>query len=245
MDSPKTGHRLKKHIFQEDRAQYGRPRPSCMIPLDQVDVIGQGYQSSAPVERNTSLGPFVLDSLAMAGRELRIRHLQAYDKLADGLDSRADQDLMRPFNEAQARAEEMKAQQFNKFSDELEIVKAHVREVRVDYQKFWGSSPRKASSSRTKKKGNHKEVDGAAADIARKFAEGPSNHTFVTQNLAAIKASYAYSLSATFGFSMAYRDLCTIKAYSSQHVPTARSFAETMSIAPSFLRILGQNSGES
>jgi len=244
LDSPKTGHRLENHIFLEDRAQYGHPRPSCMVTMDQVDSAGQGHQSTAPVERSKHLGTFVLDSLVAAGRELRIRHLQTYDLLLAGLDGRPDHDLLKPFKDATTMANEMERQKCQKFRDELMSLKAHVDEVQKAYQKLW-ASPRKPSSSRTKKGGNRKDIDAALADIARQFAEGPSNyHNFMTPNLAQIKASYAYSLSATYGFSMAYRDLCTIKAVASQHIPIARSFAETMSIAPSFLRVLGENSGE-
>jgi hypothetical protein len=215
-----------------------------MVPLDQIDSAGQGYQSAAPVERSKSLGIFILDSLVTAGDDLRKRHLKAYDQFLKRLDERPDHDLTKPFKDARAVAERMKKDHYPRFSSELEAVIAHVDEVRTRYQRHWATSD-KTSSSRAKKGSNRKDLDAATADIARQFAEGPpDSNNFMTPNLAAIKASYAYTLSMKFAFSMAYRDLCTIKAVASEHVPTARTFAEVMSIAPTFLRVLGENSGE-
>jgi RNA-dependent RNA polymerase len=214
--------------------------------LDQADAAGQQYQSGVPVQRSPSLGTFILDSLDMAGRELKTRHLRAFDNLKNHFDARVDHDLIQPFTEAETRANKLKEQNCHKFSDELEAVVAHVEEVRLIYNKFWALRDKLSNS--TKKGGNRKEVDAGLANIARIFAEGPADfHTFMTPNLAAIKAAYAYQLStnSAFGFSMAYRDLCTIKAIASQHIPTTRLFAEAMSIGSSFLRVLGENSGES
>ena len=212
-----------------------------MVPLDHADSAVKGYQSAVPVKRSESLGIFILDSLVTAGHELRKRHLQAYDKHLLRLDERLDRDLKKPFEAAEARAKQMKNQKYSKFSDELDTVMAHVRDVQTIYQRFWASAtPQKRTKGSTRK-----ELDAGASDVARRFAEGPPDcHTFLTPNLGAIKASYAYTLSPSFGFAMAYRDLCTIKAIASEHVPTARSFAETMSIAPSFLRGLGENGDE-
>jgi RNA-dependent RNA polymerase len=244
LDSPKTGHRLIHDIFLKDQAEYGRLRPSCMVPMDHAESAIQTYQSAPPVERNKSLGTFILDSLVTAGHELRTRHLQAYDRHFTSLDQRLDNDLMKPLISATERAKQMKEQKYPKFSEELAAVVAHVKDVQTLYQKFW-ATPRKPLKTRSTKGSNRRELDTAAADIARQFVEGPPGcATFLTPNLTAIKASLAYSYSASFGFAMAYRDLCTIKAMASEHVPTARTFAETMSIAPSFLRVLGENSGE-
>jgi RNA-dependent RNA polymerase len=244
LDSPKTGHRLKHNIFLEDQAKYGRSRPSCMVPVDHAESAIQTYQSTLPVERNKSLGTFILDSLVTAGHELRTRHLQAYDRHLTSLDHRPDGDLMEPFKAAKKRAEQMKAQNYPKFSEELDAVDVHLKHIQTLYQKFW-ATPRKPPSSRATRGSSRRELDAAASDIARQFVEGPPGcAAFLTPDLTAIKASRAYALSASFGFAMAYRDLCTIKAMASEHVPTARTFAETMSIAPSFLRVLGENSGE-
>src|ERR1700734_4041997 len=98
LDSSKTGHRLKHDIFLDDQAKCGRPRPSCMGPIDHAECAIQTYQSALPVERNKSLGTFILDSLVTAGHELRTRHLKAYDdRHLEHLDERRDRDLMKPF----------------------------------------------------------------------------------------------------------------------------------------------------
>jgi hypothetical protein len=213
-----------------------------MAPPDQNDSGNQGYQS-VPVKRSKVLGPFILDILAEAGRDLKTQHLQAYDRLMAGLVQRGDRDLEGPFRKARATAEQMK-EKFGVFKDELEEVDAHVNAIYKMYCKFWAPILQ-SSSTRSKKGKNRKDVDSGAGDIARKFAEGPNNcHSFSTLNLAAIKASCAYMLHPTFAFAVAYRDLCTIKAIACEHAPTARFFAETMSIAPSFLRVLGEHSDE-
>jgi hypothetical protein len=172
LDSPKTGHRLKHNIFLEDQAKYGRPRPSCMVPIDHAESAIQTYQSTLPVERNKSLGTFILDSLVTAGHELRTRHLQAYDRHLTSLDHRPDGDLMEPFKAAKKRAEQMKAQNYPKFSEELDAVDVHLKHIRTLYQKFW-ATPRKPPSSRATRGSSRRELDAAASDIARQFVEGP------------------------------------------------------------------------
>jgi len=193
------------------------------------------------VKRNESLGIFILDALVAAGRELKDRKLAAYDKFKANLDKRADPDLVTPFNDAQKKAKE-----WNGFSDDLAAIKAHVENVRELYQKHWATtSPSKPSGSKGKRAGNRKDRDAGLADITRQFVEGPINcRGFNKHQVAAIKASYAYTRSVAFGFSMAWIDLCAIKAEASKHVPTARSFSEAMSIGPSFVRVVGENRGE-
>jgi len=99
--------------------------------LDQADAASQQYQSGVPVQRSPSLGTFILDSLDMAGRELKTRHLRAFDDLKNHFDARVDHNLIQPFTEAETRANKMKEQNCHKFSDELEAVVAHVEEVRL------------------------------------------------------------------------------------------------------------------
>jgi hypothetical protein len=208
-----------------------------MVPADKPEYADSGYQNYSP-ERSRSLDTFILDNLVAAGEALRKKHLRAYDTLRERLDRRPDRDLMRPLEEAHKKAKEIEQRGFSEFVKELELIKAHVEKVRESYRTFWVPSRKSKDSEKQK-----------SPDFARQFAEGPSEDLifFTGAEVDTIKASYAYSLpgsSSNFALSVAFRNLCTIKAFASEHLPITRSFAETMSIGSSFLRVLGERGDE-
>jgi RNA-dependent RNA polymerase len=232
LDSAKSGLRLSREAFKEDQKQYGRPRASCMVALDK-SRIDREYQTYGPPKRKQSLGTFILDNLVATGNELRDIHLRAYGGLKKNADWKPDRDLTKPFKEAEKRAKEIQRQGFSGFVDELEIIKAHVVKVREAYRTFW-ASPSKRGEKKKK-----------SPDFACQFVEGPPEDSILlTADVAAIKASYAYYLSANFALTVAFRELCTIKAIASQHLPVTRSFAEAMSIGASFVRVLAERGDE-
>jgi RNA-dependent RNA polymerase len=232
LDSAKTGLRLGKEAFKEDQKRYGRPRASCMVAPDKSEQTEPTYQTHIPPKRSQSLNKFILDTLVATGNTLRIKHLRAYDDLEEKADWKIDCDLTRPFKEAKEKAEMIQQRGFGGFVDELEVIKAHVVEVREAYRIFWTST-----GKRNEKK--------KSPDFARQFVEGPSEHLVpLTTDVGAIKASYAYQLSANFALTVAFRELCTIKATASQHLPVTRSFAEAMTIGSSFLRVLAERGDE-
>lgn len=228
MDSSKTGLRLAREVFREDQKQFSHPPPSCMAAPNK-----SGYADNhAPVKRNKPLGIFILDSLVATGKALRKKHIHAYDDLKRKVDRKPDRDLTKPFIEAKKKAEQFKQQGFGGLIDELEVIKAHVVKVQESYCIFWASP-----SNRGEKK--------KSPDFARQFSEWPSEDlVLLTADVGAIKASYAYHLHAPFALSVAFRDLCTIKAVASQILPMTRSFAETMSIGSSFVRVAAEKGDE-
>jgi hypothetical protein len=244
LDSLKTGHRLNQRLFETYGSTYGTTRPACM---DQAKSVNRGNQysytpapDSRPVQRDATLGDFVLDQLVEAGKEMSNLHLQEFcDKHKDERDFRKDRDLLRPFQEAETMAKRMMKQGHYELSDELKLITIHVDKVYDAYRKSLVS---RITASPEKKQGSRNVSEPPTTNSARQFAEGPP--TFVTGNVRAIKASYAYaSCSVTFAFAVAYHDLCMIKATASGDVPTTRLIAETMDIKSSFLRVLGRNCG--
>lgn len=218
--------------------------------MAQVDSVDRGHQHSytplpdsrPPVTRDDALGTFILDQLVEAGEEMRNTHLRKFqDTYKEDRDYRNDRDLMRPFQEAQIRAERMKDQGDSEAAEELKVVTTHVHEVYKAYGKFWAAYL--SSKSHQKNRDILKSSESQATEFARQFIESPP--TFVFGDIRAIKASYAYTeCSAPFAFAVAYHDLCAIKATALGDVPTSRLIAETMDIKSSFLRVLDRSSGD-
>lgn len=231
LDSAKTGLRLRSEIFNQDQKLYGGPRPSCMVAPDDSKPIFSEYQDHSLRKRKPHLGTFILDNLVATGKELRNTHLCAYEGLQEKANWKSDHDLARPFQEAEWKAREVQRQGFKGLVDELEIIKAHVVKVKEAHRMFWASKSRREKTK--------------APDFARQFVEGPPEDLVrLTTKVGAIKASYAYQLSATFALTVAFRELCAVKADASQHLPVTRSFAEAMSIGSSFLRVLAEKGDE-
>jgi hypothetical protein len=176
-----------------------------------------------------------LDQLVAAGAEMRDTHLQSFENMhKKNRDYRRDQDLLRPFREAEIRAARMEETR-----KEFKLITAHVDDVHLEYQKFWAA---RISSAPHKENGDSGRVsDSPTTKLARRFAEEPA--TLITGDVRAIKASYAYTkYSTTFAFAVAFHDLCALKATSLGDVPTYRLIAETMDIRSSFLRVLDRSS---
>jgi RNA-dependent RNA polymerase len=218
--------------------------------MTHVDSVDRGHQhfytlppdSRPPVKRDDGLDTFILERLEEAGEAMRTTHLRKFeDTYREDRDYRKDQDLMRPFQEAQIRAEQMKNQGNSQAAEELKLVTTHVHEVYEAYRKFWAVSLN--SKSHKKSQDSLKSAESPTTEFARQFTEGPP--TFIIGDVRAIKASYAYTkCSAPFAFTVAYHDLCAFKATALGDVPTSRLIAETMDIRSSFLRVLDRSSGD-
>lgn len=63
-----------------------------MVSIDHAESAIQTNQLTLPVERNKSLGTFILDSLVTAAHEIRTQHLKAYDRHLTSLNQRLDKD---------------------------------------------------------------------------------------------------------------------------------------------------------
>lgn len=242
MDAQKGGLRFDPVGFKSLRDQYRESRPKCMVPeLEGTYIIAD---KAEPAIRSPSLTAFVLDTLVKKGEGLREKHIQVFDNCSSNLVTRHDPDLLKPYREAKQRAAAAAEEDgYYRYNDELEALRQHIDDVYTVHQRFWAKSPCKPATNQTRKAS---PSDSPSSHIALQFANGPEGHSlFRTQNLASIKASYAYTAGTPFfAFSVAFRDLCAIKAEASDHVPTARFISEAMSIRSSFVRVYEERTGD-
>lgn len=260
LDSGKTGLRLKSEVFTKDSRAYSRYyRPRCMEPIDSETTSGR----FAP-PRQKSLCEFVLDSLVIAGQEQRDTLLSEYDTLPAGWQAKMfnnDPDLLRPYKEAKKAVLAIKEWSMGRalssgtpldssigdlYQDELTLLEKHVCEAQKEYQTMYINLSRTSSTlSPTKRSPKKKSTlptkgqDDKNYLVARKFAEGVGP-LLTIPNLDEVKASYAYSLTANFGYAVAFKDLCLLKARSSKGgiAPSTRIFDEAKKIPASYMRAM-------
>jgi hypothetical protein len=99
-----------------------------------------------------------------------------------------------------------------------------------------------SSPTKSKKKVKRKaDQDDLMLPSSRAYVQ-PLEDIYLTPNLNQVKASYAYKLSSSFGFSVAFQELCSIKASNSPngHAPNLRIFDEAKTFSASFLRALNR-----
>jgi RNA-dependent RNA polymerase len=195
------------------------------------------------LKRDPNLGDFVLEILVDAGDLERQRHLKQYDRLwgFTHVWEKSDNDLARPHESAMQRAKSM-ANTVPILIEELNAIETHVealykpwKDIRRDLVDLGQGSP---FESRGQTKLNKKRE--RLFELMKSFAEDiPS--VIVTQNTQEIKASYAYKIASTYGFSMAFGELCAIKARAKGQGPITQEILETMRIPASSLRALAQN----
>ncbi|KAF7966382.1 hypothetical protein HWV62_38905 [Athelia sp. TMB] len=251
MDAQKSGLRLNQTAFNELQRAYGGCRPSSMAGVSEYNANGLIIRPEPPgkrINRDPALGEFVFDYLAAEGKALGDEHLAAFEKLLEGRNLRKDVNLLKPYKDAKLYASKAKEKLgIDSFEAELEDLELHIKTV----YKSWNptasslSSPIKASSSKRQK--STESSNPHMTESARKYAEGPTGQSdFLTANFALVKASCAYDLcSDLFAFTVAFRDLCEIKAKASgSYVPTARVMSESMSIQGSFVRVLSERVDE-
>ena len=233
LDASKTGLRLKDGLFERDRYRYG----------------GQGNKS-VPVLP-------ILRALQEAGKKKEAELLKKYDmeeKSWDGKRKSApwdDVDLLKPLREMEKCAQEASRQGWEGMKDQLQKVKNHVDfaeekwllGLKATYEKrdsqsqeSWGGGKKKFGAKRS-------DQDDLALEAARMYAESIPD-VFLPQDLVeGVKASYAFQRRPTFAFSVAFRDLCLIKARASPGgcAPSSRVFDEGKTISSSFLRAMQQS----
>ncbi|KAJ7146508.1 RNA dependent RNA polymerase-domain-containing protein [Mycena epipterygia] len=158
------------------------------------------------------------------GDELLREHDLASGKLADGGGFKKfekDADLLGPYKCAQQKSL-LAAEWSALYKSELQAIERHIDKVRTKYNQYWPiPSDRKA--------------ERAAASLAMhtKFAEAiPTIQLMDASLVEQVKASYAYHLKDDFGFAVAFKTLCSIKAGATSGgiAPTCRVFDELKTI---------------
>ncbi|KAH7920937.1 hypothetical protein BV22DRAFT_765729 [Leucogyrophana mollusca] len=237
LDASKTGLRVKLDVFARHQKEYG----SKTLPYKQADKKSP-YESKTMVPRNRR-NPFILDTLVAEGDRLRVDLMKEYGKLRASTPRRDDKDLFAPLIAAELRAQRSRQQGFDGFALNIEIIKKHVRSSHASWMAANG-----AIKSPVKKRGAASSSSGEDPylEVSRQYAETPhfEGITFFSdEDIKVIKAGIACRLSVNFAFSVAFSDLCAIKARASGSVSFTEGFAETMTIPGAVFRALSQTQG--
>jgi hypothetical protein len=203
------------------------------------------WKEGSNVRRPEALGPFVLESLRDFGTGLADTFLSEYEKLGGqagvGGFTTADHDLLGPHQRIDQKLSEMVSLlggDGNKLileaRRELGMIENHVDKIKSEWAKGFPQGRKKKSGS-TQKEG--------IAELRGRFASGPDvPHLSLLGDIPAIRASFAYKLcranKPTFAFSMAFEDICRIKAQESDGVILDRELAELMTIPKTAVRTL-------
>lgn len=237
LDASKTGLRVKSHVFEEDRRQSMKGKPHYMAALEKSD----SRKEDRGISKRKGT-PFILDVLVDEGHRLRDEFLKQYSSIRNTtrMPDR-DEALTFPYLSASRRATQAaQAGQVGHqwLQETLTAVKHHVQKAHADWQ---AAIAIPKTTSKVKGVPDHKERQIQRA--VQFFAQRPVFEgvlPFSDEELKTIKASYAYWHSTTFGFSVAFAELCAIKARAQGSVLFADRFAEVMNISNTVLRALSQ-----
>jgi RNA-dependent RNA polymerase len=233
LDASKTGLRVKLPDFNKDRQQWGVKKPWYAWKLEQTKAPKNNSEKSIIKRQGGS--QFILDALVEEGEKLRKEVLGDYKRLKVQF-SEGDQDLSRPWNAAKAKAAQAKIQGIPGFAENLEDIKIHVEEAREEYLRAVAISKGSAVEGPSFR-------DGVYDKVASLFAKPPSFKGFVffsDDDVQTLKASLASIKSLNFAFSVAFRDLCAIKARAAGNIALSRQFAQCITIPNNVTRILSQ-----
>ena len=233
LDSSKTGYRLKPGVFEKDRELFGGDLPETSEEL-------------SPSEAT----PFIFHSLRTAGQQTANDLMSQYDQLVGVEELNKDADLRQPYKTAADHALDVFSQTGNRvLTNEMDAIRAHVNKA----EQAWGrvvaaqrAQKEDLTSPRKKRVKRQRSEPDPMLRVAQMYAEDlPPNSVILFQNIREIKASYAYELKPSFGFAVAFRDLCVIKAHASKGgiAPIVRSFDEAKSIPAAYTRALTRVGG--
>ncbi|KDR85760.1 hypothetical protein GALMADRAFT_53536 [Galerina marginata CBS 339.88] len=237
LDSSKTGHRLKAGILASDLKRFGKPSTQAIASSSSQDV-----RIALPTSKDI-LG-LLKAAATKKGDELISRHKAK--ELADLDDDTKDMDLLRPYDRAIALGLQAYEQhKITAFTDELSIIRKHVDAAFSLFQAACGNYRSKKNQETPSKGGKSSRVKSDQEDLMLACAQAyasPLEGIFLTHDLEQVKASYAYQLcrsSESFAFTVAFQELCHIKAVASGDLAaTLRAFDEARSISRSHLKAL-------
>jgi hypothetical protein len=174
-----------------------------------------------------------------------------------------DKDIVKPYSEALAYAQELQGSTdheekiFGKFlHKELQKIRAHVEDSKAIFdQEFARSQIEKQDSlfspskSSPKKKKSYNSKSDQASDCmypaARKFTEPVEGLRIYQSNLEELKASCAVNItspSSNFPWSVAFRDMCLLKAKAKGVAPIVREIDECKNVSSAAVKVLAKNS---
>lgn len=195
---------------------------------------------------------FVLDELLSAGDKIRENLLCLYDTISDKISQKVviDHDLRQPYKQAKMKTTSLDLLPVVRevLSAELTLIEHHVERAHDQFMQAVAKSNKKQSVmyEGAKKKLSERKAasDNAFLAPAAYFASTiPDIHLTSPGDVEKIKASYAYTLasSSNFPFSVAFKDLCRIKADATGSAPISRKFDEVKSIPASGRRLFARD----
>ncbi|PBK76213.1 hypothetical protein ARMSODRAFT_217849 [Armillaria solidipes] len=223
LDAGKTGHRLRPKSYKDHDKEFNKLAKG----LDKRD--------------------FILDVLEDVGKSLRDDILKEYEQQT--VYSGRDADLIKPLQDIKRRVAAGDANgpdhqtACKVLAKELELVQEHVRRVNSAYKSIsWRSTS--ASTGKSKKVKRDQKEDPTRKVAAMYASEVPGIILMSDREVTRVKASFAYKEMSphneNFAFSMAFKDLCDIKASESSDGPAAvtRSLDEMKSIPVSARKLV-------
>ncbi|KAG6856768.1 hypothetical protein H0H87_000946 [Tephrocybe sp. NHM501043] len=226
LDSSKTGDRLKDGIFEDDQKQFGQTIPN--------------YKSN---EANTR---YILHTLQRVGKETGDELLAKYDDLTRTPTEIKDNVLKQPYATAIDWAHREYDTQPNPWRkmlvDDLACIRSVVDTAYDTYREVMKelAVKNKDMSSPVKKQTKPKNLQrkpDPKAKVHELYGRKVEGVKFFP-NIEELKASYAYTLDSNFGFTVAFRRLCTMKAEYSRDglAPITRTFDEAKTIPSNFTK---------
>ncbi|KAF5367171.1 hypothetical protein D9758_004049 [Tetrapyrgos nigripes] len=240
LDGPKTGLQLREEVYVKDMQRFFREKPSSdWTPQERLDKHPD----------DTKKGKFIIDLLAKAGEDLGDRYLHEFD-VNNGLltehiankTTRPDQDLKKPWKDAQDLVQNYSSDNLPEaerdiiraaLKTELDLVREHVQK---SYDAFRRGAASSSSSNNdydrsTKKRSGKAPRRDYMRFAKQEYAKPISGISLLSEKVERIKASYAYHKSEKFGYCVAFKQLCAIKADASAQgsAPSTRMFDVTRS----------------
>ncbi|KAG2075104.1 hypothetical protein BDR04DRAFT_1091949 [Suillus decipiens] len=237
LDASKTGLRVKRHVFEADRKCHGGSKPYYKVAaLKKSD----SPREDPPLLKRMVSSSFILDDLVDEGNRLRNDFGKKYLNLRSSSPRVLDRDphLTSPYTSASHRATQAVHVGFQGLRNNLTVAKKHVDKAHQDW--LCAIAMQKSASSRgCSSDPKEQQIQKAVQYFARRplFEDVLF---FSEEELKTIMASYAYTLGESFGFSVAFTELCAIKARIQGRVVFEDKFAQVMNIPNNVLRALSQ-----
>ncbi|CAA7264868.1 unnamed protein product [Cyclocybe aegerita] len=216
LDASKTGRRLKTGIFKKDMSRFGNLSRLGTSSSDILSIL------KAAGERK--------------GEELKQKFMaQSGDGDASRGSGGTDKDLLKPYDVISAFSLHKVDGKTSDYWHELNRIRDHVKIAEntwLDACKNNQESPAKGG-----KRNKKAEKEEMMLEASRRYAD-PIDGIKLIPNVEQVKASYAYTVRRNFAFSVAFNELCHIKALASPggQIPTLRMFAEAQGFNSSYMR---------
>lgn len=233
LDSRKTGLRVKPAVQKKDSTMCRGLLPPCLGGAEERSI------NDWPIQRDSTLGPFILDDLMAAGAQIQKSILTDYETQITQFESRPlDQDLLRPYREASnLRSIEGELTQVTALVDKCLRKWSLSNWAREEIQ---SGTPRRAAADQRRETNN-----AIIEDILKTYATVPDGTATLALLgcLDRIKASYAYRKNQNFAWRVAHAELCRIKADTQTSRPFTKKFADVMAVPMAAARIFAQHTG--